>query len=158
MRIPSLSLVMLEVSEAIIFALTLGSDPRDFLAAIVRACEAVIEAEPEITRQDIIAGDGDAGLTLRAGAEGESFGSHRSDCSGVLDAMQAGKVTGQNVLRDIVAIADVAEEVMGGTSGSLYSIFFSGLAAAITASKALDLTAESWAIALDAALNNLYKC
>jgi triose/dihydroxyacetone kinase / FAD-AMP lyase (cyclizing) len=32
--------------------------------------EAIIQAEPEITRLDTIAGDGDCGLTLKAGAEG----------------------------------------------------------------------------------------
>jgi dihydroxyacetone kinase len=41
-----------------------------FLGALERACQSLIEAEPEITRQDTIAGDGDAGLTLKAGAEG----------------------------------------------------------------------------------------
>ncbi len=43
------------------------------MAAIERAANALIAAEPEITKQDTIAGDGDAGLTLKAGAEG-AFG------------------------------------------------------------------------------------
>ena len=43
-----------------------------FIGAIKRAAEALVAAEPEITRQDTIAGDGDAGLTLKAGAEGTS--------------------------------------------------------------------------------------
>ncbi len=41
-----------------------------FIDALERACRCLIDAEPEITRQDVIAGDGDAGLTLKAGAEG----------------------------------------------------------------------------------------
>lgn len=41
-----------------------------FVGAIKRAAEALVAAEPEITRQDTIAGDGDAGLTLKSGAEG----------------------------------------------------------------------------------------
>jgi hypothetical protein len=51
----------------------IANDSEGFLNALKRACEAVVEAEPEITRQDVIAGDGDAGLTLRSGAEGESY-------------------------------------------------------------------------------------
>lgn len=57
--------------------LSLGSvlnsaeDQHAWLAALKRMSEALIKAEPEITRYDQIAGDGDAGLTLKAGAEGE---------------------------------------------------------------------------------------
>jgi dihydroxyacetone kinase len=47
-----------------------SSDPGAFIAAIQRACKAVVDAEPEITRMDTIAGDGDCGLTLKGGAEG----------------------------------------------------------------------------------------
>jgi dihydroxyacetone kinase len=62
-----------------------------------------------LTRQDQIAGDGDAGQTLEAGAKG------------VLKAIEAGKLKGKNVIEDISVIADVVEEDMGGTSGALYS-------------------------------------
>lgn len=44
-------------------------DSQAFIAAIQRACDALIKEEPEITRMDNIAGDGDCGLTLKAGAE-----------------------------------------------------------------------------------------
>lgn len=44
--------------------------PAEFLAALQRACGALVAAEPEITRMDTIAGDGDCGLTLKAGAQG----------------------------------------------------------------------------------------
>lgn len=42
-----------------------------FTEAVTRACNALISAEPEITRMDVLAGDGDCGLTLKAGAEGK---------------------------------------------------------------------------------------
>lgn len=42
-----------------------SSDPTSFLTSIERACKALITAEPEITRMDTIAGDGDCGLTLK---------------------------------------------------------------------------------------------
>lgn len=51
-------------------------DSVEFVAAIKRAAEALVAAEPEITRQDTIAGDGDAGLTLKSGAEGSSRSFH----------------------------------------------------------------------------------
>lgn len=41
-------------------------DPSLFTDAITRACYALIANEPEITRMDTIAGDGDCGLTLKA--------------------------------------------------------------------------------------------
>lgn len=80
-----------------------------FLGAITRACKALIEAEPELTEQDRIAGDGDAGLTLEGGSKA------------VLKAIEGGKIKGQNVIEDIGVIAEVVEEDMGGTSGALYS-------------------------------------
>lgn len=47
-----------------------AADPKGFIEAIQRACSALIKEEPEITRMDNIAGDGDCGLTLKGGAEG----------------------------------------------------------------------------------------
>jgi dihydroxyacetone kinase len=83
--------------------------PSTFIAAIENACNRVIKAEPEITRMDTIAGDGDCGLTLKEGA------------SGVLEAIKEGKIKGDDVVSSLIAIARVAEEKMGGTSGALYS-------------------------------------
>jgi triose/dihydroxyacetone kinase / FAD-AMP lyase (cyclizing) len=47
-----------------------ATEPKTFICALKRACEAIVQAEPEITRMDTVAGDGDCGLTLKAGAEG----------------------------------------------------------------------------------------
>ena len=47
-----------------------AEDPKAVDTAVERACKALSEAEPEITRYDLIAGDGDCGLTLKAGAAG----------------------------------------------------------------------------------------
>ena len=87
----------------------LAADSKAFLAAITRACKALIEAEQELTEQDRIAGDGDAGLTLEAGAKA------------VLKAINTDKLRGENTIEDIGVIAEVVEEDMGGTSGALYS-------------------------------------
>jgi triose/dihydroxyacetone kinase / FAD-AMP lyase (cyclizing) len=83
--------------------------PEDHIATVQRICEAVVKAEPEITRMDTIAGDGDCGLTLKAGAQG------------VLEEVKKGTITGKDLVDDVVAIAKVAEKDMGGTSGALYS-------------------------------------
>jgi hypothetical protein len=42
-----------------------AADPRAFVRAIARACESLIQAEAEITRMDVVAGDGDCGTTLK---------------------------------------------------------------------------------------------
>ena len=86
-----------------------ATDSQAFLEAITRACKALIEAEPELTKQDQIAGDGDAGLTLEAGSKA------------ILKAIQSGNIAGKNVISDVATIAEVVEEDMGGTSGALYS-------------------------------------
>ena len=84
-------------------------DPSGFIDAIIRACNELIDAEPEITKMDTIAGDGDCGLTLKEGA------------NAVLQAIKEGKVKGDDMVGSMIAIAGVAEEQMGGTSGALYS-------------------------------------
>jgi len=46
-------------------------DTGAFQSAIERACKALLVAEGEITDMDKVAGDGDCGLTLSAGASGQ---------------------------------------------------------------------------------------
>ncbi|WWC86097.1 dihydroxyacetone kinase [Kwoniella dendrophila CBS 6074] len=124
------------------------TDSKQFIEAIKRSCKALIAAEPELTEQDRIAGDGDAGLTLEAGAKA------------ILKVIESGKLKGENVIEDIQLIAEVVEDDMGGTSGALYSIFFSGLGKSLR-----DLanqgnkqtTPEVWSKASKEALDVLYK-
>ncbi|KAJ6479293.1 dihydroxyacetone kinase [Mycena vitilis] len=131
-----------------------AADPAVFLKALQGASAALAAAEPEITRMDTIAGDGDCGLTLKAGA------------GGVTQAIAAGKLTGKDLVADVRAITKVAETEMGGTSGALFTnvcplrIFFSALAqglqsASITTSTTT-ATPELWAAALAAAPDKLY--
>lgn len=49
-----------------------AANPKQFTASIENACKALVKEEPELTRMDSIAGDGDCGLTLEAGAKGSS--------------------------------------------------------------------------------------
>ncbi|OWZ42799.1 dihydroxyacetone kinase 1 [Cryptococcus neoformans var. grubii Br795] len=90
--------------------------------------------------RDRIAGDGNAGLMLRA-----------------REQKQRG-ITRLNASRYMSEIVEIVEEVMGGTSGSLYSIFFAGLASAFGSSDSTTLTPEIWGTCLQAALTNLYRC
>nr|AFO55210.1 dihydroxyacetone kinase [Moniliophthora perniciosa] len=122
-------------------------NPEQFVASIKKACEALVKEEPEITRMDNIAGDGDCGLTLKAGAQG------------VLSKIDSGSITGKDVIGSIIAISQVAEEAMGGTSGALYSIFFSALAQGLTteASSSSTATPQIWSGALKSALEKLYS-
>ena len=39
----------------------------------------------------------------------------------VLKDLQEGRISGEDVTRSVIAVAKVAEEQMGGTSGALYS-------------------------------------
>ncbi|KAG6900324.1 hypothetical protein C0993_012521 [Termitomyces sp. T159_Od127] len=122
------------------------ADTKFFETSVKHACEALISAEPEITRMDTIAGDGDCGLTLKAGAEA------------VLKKLSEGSIKGNDINGSIIAIAQVAEEAMGGTSGALYSIFFSALAQGLHAhaTTGVTVTAELWSKALTYALTKLY--
>jgi len=116
-------------------------DPAGFISAVEKACKAIIQAELEITRMDTIAGDGDCGLTLKGGA------------TAVLQTIKDGRVSGEDVVASLIAISQVAEEQMGGTSGALFSIFFSSLAQGLHSSPT---EAIDWSGALDSALNRLY--
>ncbi|CED83175.1 dihydroxyacetone kinase [Phaffia rhodozyma] len=120
-----------------------------FLAAIKQACEDVIAAEPEITRYDTIAGDGDCGTCLKSGGEG------------VLNALKAGEIDETDVISAVLTLAENIERDMDGTSGALYSIFFnalaSGLRKASEAQKTQAATAEVWAAAVSFAKNTLYE-
>ena len=42
-------------------------------------------------------------------------------CTAVLKDLQEGRISGADVTRSVIAVAKVAEEQMGGTSGALYS-------------------------------------
>lgn len=106
-----------------------AADDKAFVDAIVRAANSIIKEEPEITRMDNIAGDGDCGLTLKGGAEGKSGYGESVKIAlmiilfviAVIADIQSGRISGQNVVQSVIAISKIAEEQMGGTSGAIYS-------------------------------------
>lgn len=105
--------------------------------------EAVVKAEPEITRLDTLVGDGDCGTTLVSGVNGISE-----------NLTRLSKETLSEVL---VELSDLVETYMGGTSGGLYSIFLSGLSQGIDVGANEPVTTKVFAKALETGLETLYK-
>lgn len=103
---------------------------------ISAACNALVEAEPEITEYDTITGDGDAGTTLKSAAEA------------ILKALDEDKISTINGIDTFHDIATVLEETMGGTSGALYTIFFNALSHSLRGSTT-ELLADAISQAVD---------
>jgi len=122
-----------------------ASDPAGFVSAIKHAASALIAAEPELTRLDSIVGDGDCGLTLKAGAE------H------ILRGVEQGQIKGDDVIGSVANIARIVGDSMDGTGGALYSIFFSALAQGLHDSTGAtsSLTPGAWSEALRTAYAKL---
>jgi len=87
------------------------------MAALIAGCEALIAAEPELTRLDQVVGDGDIGRSLAGGAE--ALLAER----GTLE-----RLTGAAFWRHVGA---VVRRSTGGTSGPLYAILAFGAANAL---------------------------
>ena len=103
---------------------------------IRNGCNAVISAEPTITHYDEIVGDGDCGYTLRDGAKQVLTFIANKDLSQLPDTISA-------LVHDL-------EVNMGGTSGALYCIYLTALAASLASETSI-------AAALDRALSQLMQ-
>lgn len=76
---------------------------------------------------------------------------------GILELVKLGEISGTSVAQSFIAIARVAEERMGGTSGALYAIYFASLSQSLRSSQsAASVTWKDWSTALGAALTRLY--
>ncbi|RIA89087.1 Dak1 domain-containing protein [Glomus cerebriforme] len=85
-------------------------NPQLFESAIKAACDALIQAEPEITKYDTIVGDGDCGTTLKYGA------------TDVLTALKKGQIVTNDLSEGLMKISNILE-TRGGTIGFLYCLF-----------------------------------
>ncbi|PNS17643.1 hypothetical protein CAC42_3038 [Sphaceloma murrayae] len=101
--------------------------------ALGAALEAVIAAEPEITRYDTVVGDGDCGIGLKRGAEA------------VQKVLSSTKATDAALLLD--EIIAVVETTMDGTSGALYAIYLNALATGLRAQSGGQADSKVWAAA-----------
>ncbi|KAK8135297.1 Dihydroxyacetone kinase 1 [Apiospora sp. TS-2023a] len=107
--------------------------------------EAVIAAEPDVTRYDTVVGDGDCGIGLKRGAEG------------ILSHLSKTELTGDAIM-DLANIVSVVEVDMDGTSGAIYSIFLNALVHALKTFAPGDASdVKIWTGALNQSCNALSK-
>ncbi|KAL7806413.1 glycerone kinase [Trichoderma aethiopicum] len=110
------------------------------------ACEALIKAEPDLTKWDTVMGDGDCGETLRTGA------------TSLLTALDAGLAKSGSVVKVLLELEDIVESKMGGTLGGILGIFFVSLRAAVEKNIGLAQTPVLlWGTALATALDSLRR-
>ncbi|GAP83230.2 putative dihydroxyacetone kinase [Rosellinia necatrix] len=128
-------------------------DPARLDRMLRTACEALVAAEPDLTRWDTVMGDGDCGETLKTGAL----------C--LLEALDAGRFAAApgSVGAVLLELEDILEGKMGGTLGGILGIFFVALRNALAENFAL-ANAEGgggvpklWALAVRTALDNLSR-
>lgn len=121
-------------------------DPVLLESMLRKACEALIKAEPDLTKWDTVMGDGDCGETLKTGA------------TALLTALDSGLAKSGSVIRVLLELEDIVESKMGGTLGGILGIFFVSLRAAVE--KNIGLAQNPvvlWGTALGTALENLRR-
>lgn len=104
-------------------------------AAILRAADALIAAEPELTRLDSLAGDGDLGHSMQRGSE-----ALRGLPASAFATAEAGLTTTAAALR----------RAIGGSSGPFYATALLRAARGLAGNS--DPSASDWAAAFDAAV------
>ncbi|RYP76869.1 hypothetical protein DL770_007152 [Monosporascus sp. CRB-9-2] len=119
-------------------------DARAFKDSLASGLQAVVEAEPEVTRYDTVVGDGDCGIGLKRGAEA------------ILKHLEEKPPTG-DVVVDVAQIVPVVETSMDGTSGALFSIFLNALVNALRGLAPGDASAKVWGAALKQSCNALAR-
>ncbi|KAH8812859.1 Dak1 domain-containing protein, partial [Xylogone sp. PMI_703] len=87
-------------------------DPEMLDRALRRACNRVVDVEPDLTRWDTIMGDGDCGETFKSGA------------LELLRELDNGLANSGSISDVLSAIAEITETKMGGTLGAILSLFF----------------------------------
>ena len=116
-------------------------DDRDKKKALAR----MVAAEPEVTKDDNMVGDGDCGYDLKRGVYA------------VLKMLDSGSFT-KDAVQLVAKVARIVESSMGGTSGAIYAIFLNALSHILidqdTSSPAL-VTPRIWAKALSGAFDSL---
>ena len=118
---------------------------------LLKGCEDVLKVEPKVTLYDTVAGDGDCGETLAAGA------------NAIKKALANGSLDLTDAVKFFDELGDIVESAMGGTSGGLYSIFISAMGSYLKArdneskSESIVLTESEMAKTVAAGLEGLQK-
>ncbi|KAI1485819.1 Dak1 domain-containing protein [Biscogniauxia mediterranea] len=110
-------------------------DTTTFSTSLTAGLQALVAAEPDITRYDTVVGDGDCGIGLKRGAEA------------VLKHLKATTLTGDAVI-DVAQIVSVVETAMDGTSGALFAIFLNSVVHALRSLGPGEASSQTWAAAL----------
>ncbi|KAG0704151.1 DAK1 DegV-like protein [Suillus ampliporus] len=92
----------------------LGMSEENVIKGIRGACQAVLVAEPDMTRFDTIVGDGDCGETFAGGAKAVLAALDSSNLNPAKTAPAA----------FVSKVGGILEGSMGGTAGALFAIFF----------------------------------
>jgi len=125
-------------------------DPATLKRSLLKACQVLAAAEPDLTRWDTEMGDGDCGLTLETGA--------KALAASINDDNLADSGSVIHVLHEIESIV---EGKMGGTLGGILGIFFVGLTTALCKGRAggagKDDLVPLWAEAVNTAITNLRR-
>ncbi|RSM20286.1 hypothetical protein CDV31_000780 [Fusarium ambrosium] len=112
------------------------------------ACDAIIQAEPHLTKWDTVMGDGDCGETLKTGA------------TSLIQALDKGLARSGSVVAVLQELEDIVESKMGGTLGGILGIFFVSLRTAVEKNSHIARSngpIALWSEALSLALENLSR-
>ncbi|KAI5920943.1 dihydroxyacetone kinase [Camillea tinctor] len=110
------------------------------------ACNAIVEAEPDLTKWDTVMGDGDCGETLKTGA------------TSLLVSLDKKLAANGSVVAVLQDLEEIVEGKMGGTLGGILGIFFVSLRTALEENVSLAKSQgipQLWAKAVKTALDNL---
>lgn len=102
----------------------------------------MIDAEQRITEHDALVGDGDCGITIARGAKA------------VMEYIESSAAS-DDAVKEVMALTNVLENNMDGTSGAIYSIYFAALASELRKADAGLLTQKAWILAAVGALDQL---
>lgn len=124
-------------------------DPELVKKILLKGCEEVKKVEPKVTLYDTVAGDGDCGETLLAGADS------------ITNSLRDNSIDLTDAVRFFEELGDVVESAMGGTSGGLYSIFISSMSSFLKQQEksrgAFTVSEEDFADTLEAGLKGLQR-
>lgn len=125
-------------------------DSKTVESILTQGCKNILKVEPQVTLYDTVAGDGDCGETLVAGA------------NAITKSLSNNKLETQDAVKFLDVLGDLIETAMGGTSGGLYSIFISSMCAYLKKQEILNkdgfyVSKLQFADTLEAGLKGLEK-